>query len=118
MTVKADSDSTLDKHSADIVKFSATSDEMPNKLAIEKIMEFCEHESQTIGVSENVACSDKIELIRIRNGFAKNVLWLDAASAEKGLQRVCEKMQDAYPVKRVTFLYLLAEMTDCLETLT
>ena len=114
MSVNTKSTLNLSDISFNIERLSKA-DELPNRLAIESIVEYCS--IQGAEVSENVACSDKIELIKIRSGFAKDVLSLDAATAEKGIQRVCEAMKDAYPKRRVTFLYLLAETTDSLETL-
>lgn len=59
-----------------------------------------------------VACSDKSELNRIRDGFMKKKLALKDSDPdlEKALQEVCEKMGKGNKSKcRVAFYYLLAE---------
>ncbi len=59
-----------------------------------------------------VACSDKSELDRIKNGFMKKKLGLTADDAElnKALKEVCEKMGSSNKSKcRVAFYYLLVE---------
>ena len=104
----------LSEFSVDIAKYCGSEDEPLNSKAITKIVEFCDQS----GTPENVASSNKIELVRIRDGFAKNCLWLDTATAERGIKQVCEILLDAYPKRRVTFLYLLADVTDSLEKLT
>ena len=93
----------------DITKFV----EEPSLTAIAKIQEICEKNSWT----ENVPSSSKFELIRIRDGFARSYLELDSSFAEKGINKVCDAMRDTYPVRRVTFLYLLAEFTDTIRLL-
>lgn len=103
----------VSKFSVDIAKYCGSEDEPLNSQAIRKIVEICDQG----GTPENVASSDKIELVRIRDGFAKHCLSLDAATAERGIKQVCETLTDAYPKSRVTFLYLLAEVTDSLENL-
>ena len=99
--------------SVDIAKYCGSEDSPPNSQAIAKIVEFCD---QT-GASVNVADSDKIELIRIRDGFAKDCLCLDSGTAERAIKQVSNTLRDAYPKSRVTFLYLLAFATDSVEKL-
>ena len=88
----------------DIAKFV----EQPNMTTIMKIEEYC----QATDSPASVSTSNKFELIRIRDGFARDNLELDSVVAEKGINRVCDIMIDAYPKWRVTFFYLLAEVTD------
>ena len=58
-----------------------------------------------------VACADKAERDRVRDGFLKKKLALNNSDAEldKAVIEVCEKMKADRDKSRVTFYYLLAE---------
>jgi Protein of unknown function (DUF2853) len=58
-----------------------------------------------------VACSDKAERDRVRNGFLKKKLALTDSDAEldKAIMETCEKMKADRDKSRVAFYYLLAE---------
>jgi hypothetical protein len=58
-----------------------------------------------------VACADKAERDRVRDGFLKKKLALNNSDAEldKAVVEVCEKMKADRDKSRVTFYYLLAE---------
>jgi len=99
----------VEKHVLNIRKFV----EEPSLAVITKIQTYC----NANGCSENVPCSSKIELIQIRDRFARDFLGLGSSCGEIGIKKVCHAMRDAYPVRRVTFLYLLAEFTDSIERL-
>lgn len=83
----------------------------PNLRAIAEIQDYCDKN----GCPESVPYSNKIELIHIRDGFASKVLGLSPELSEHAIQKVCHTMRDTYPVRRVTFLYLLAEYTGTIE---
>jgi hypothetical protein len=57
-----------------------------------------------------VACGDKAERDRVRNGFLKKKLALTQSDGEldKAIIDVCEKMKAERDKPRVTFYYLLA----------
>ena len=61
-----------------------------------------------------VACGDKAERDRVRDGFLKKKLALTASDAEldKAIVEVCEKMKSERDKPRVTFYYLLASKFD------
>ena len=58
-----------------------------------------------------VACADKAERDRVRDGFLKKKLALNNNDAEldKAVIEVCDKMKADRDKSRVTFYYLLAE---------
>ena len=58
-----------------------------------------------------VACADKAERDRVRDGFLKKKLVLNNSDAEldKAVIEVCEKMKADRDKSRVAFYYLLAE---------
>ncbi len=58
-----------------------------------------------------VACTDPVELDRIREGFMKKKLALtdSDASLDAALKGICEHMKADRTKARVTFYYLLAE---------
>jgi hypothetical protein len=61
--------------------------------------------------SSFVACSDKAERERVRDGFLKKKLAQTESDAEldKAVVAVCERMKADRDKARVTFYYLLAE---------
>jgi len=58
-----------------------------------------------------VACSSKIELLRVRESWCKRKLGLTASDDEldKAIKEICGIMKDDARKQRVTFYYLLAE---------
>lgn len=58
-----------------------------------------------------VSCTDKSERDRVRDGFLKKKLALEAADTEldKAVTEVCGRMNADHDKSRVTFYYLLAE---------
>ena len=58
-----------------------------------------------------VACADRAERDRVRDGFLKKKLALTNSDAEldKAVMEVCEKMKADRDKSRVAFCYLLAE---------
>lgn len=101
------------EYSADIQKYTAA----VNEDAVSSIVKYC-------GIalrgkdSSLVSSSDKSELDRVRDGFAKKKLALDEAAASAGIKQVVEKMKDERRKHRVTFYYLLAEATGTMDKLT
>ena len=70
--------------------------------------------------SSTVACSDDGELVRIRDGFAKKTLGVDANHDDDAImaeiKKVCEEMKgDGAHKHRVPFYYLLAKNTGTLD---
>ncbi len=64
-----------------------------------------------------VAVTDASELKRIKAGFAKKKLGLDAEAAEAGIKAATAAMKGVRAKSRVTFYYLLAEATRTLSKL-
>ena len=58
-----------------------------------------------------MACNDKAERDRVRDGLLKKKLALTATDADldKAVMDVCEKMKADHDKSRVAFYYLLAE---------
>ena len=100
-------------YSADIQKYTSS----VNEDAVNSIVKYC-------GIalrgkdSSLVSSSDKSELDRVRDGFAKKKLELDEAAASAGISQVVDKMKGANRKHRVTFYYLLAEATGTMDKLT
>lgn len=67
--------------------------------------------------SSLVSSSDKKELDRVRDGFAKKKLELTPEQAEEGIKKVCEEMKGVRQKSRVTFYYLLARATNTMDKL-
>lgn len=68
--------------------------------------------------SSMVATSDKEEMTRIRDGYAKKKLGLsDDKAIDAALQKVADKMKGDRNKSRVCFYYLLAEETGTLGKL-
>ena len=64
-----------------------------------------------------VACTDKAERDRVRDGFLKKKLGLSLSDGDldRGIVEICQKMHDERDKLRVTFYYLLAEKYDKLS---
>jgi hypothetical protein len=56
-----------------------------------------------------VACSDPVELERVRDNFLKKKLGLATAGMEASIKSVCEHMKSDKTKARTTFYYILAE---------
>jgi hypothetical protein len=56
-----------------------------------------------------VACSDKIELERVRENFLKKKLGLSSGDMDASIKAICEAMKADKTKSRLTFYYLLAE---------
>ncbi len=65
----------------------------------------------------SVAASDPAELKTIRDGYCNINLDLDEQEAERAIEQVCEMMKEDNPKCRVTFYYLLADVTDRMHRL-
>ncbi len=63
-----------------------------------------------------VACSDKLELGRVRENFLKKKLGLDG-DLDGAIKAVCTTMKPARDKSRLTFYYLLAEHFEKLDAL-
>lgn len=67
--------------------------------------------------SSTVSGSDAKELATVRDGFAAKKLRLDAAAADTAIQAVLTRMRADRRKSRVTFYYLLAEVSGTLDRL-
>ena len=67
--------------------------------------------------SSLVSATDSTELATVRDGFAAKKLGLSAEAADAGIQKVVAKMKDTRQKSRVTFYYLLAEVTGTMDKL-
>lgn len=97
---------------ADVQKFAPKAD----AAVVDAIVKYCGIALRNKD-SSLVSASDKAELERVRDGFAKKKLELDAAAAEAGIAKVCDTMKGVNQKSRVTFYYLLAEATGTLGKL-
>ncbi|MBT0963500.1 DUF2853 family protein [Denitromonas iodatirespirans] len=97
---------------ADVQKFAPKAD----AAVVDSIVKYCGIALRNKD-SSLVSASDKAELDRVRDGFAKKKLELDAAAAEAGIAKVCDTMKGVNQKSRVTFYYLLAEATGTLGKL-
>lgn len=92
--------------SADVKKYVSNA----NGAAIEGIVKHLGIALQSKDASF-VACGDKAERDRVRDGFLKKKLALNSSDAEldAAIMEVCEKMKADRDKSRVAFYYLLAE---------
>tara|TARA_R110001592_G_scaffold207453_1_gene458313 strand:- start:362 stop:673 length:312 start_codon:yes stop_codon:yes gene_type:complete len=102
----------MSDYSADIQKYTAA----VNEDAVKNIVKYCGIALRSTD-SSLVSSSDKSELDRVRDGFAKKKLELDPAAADAGIKQVVEKMKGERRKHRVTFYYLLAEATGTMDKL-
>ena len=93
-------------YKADIAKYTPN----VNDAAVASIVKYCGIALRSNDASM-VSSSDKSELDRVRDGFAKKKLGLDADAADAGIKKVVEQMKGERRKSRVTFYYLLAEAT-------
>ncbi|MEZ5657909.1 MAG: DUF2853 family protein [Burkholderiaceae bacterium] len=99
-------------YKADIQKY--TSD--VSDTAVANIVKYCGIALRSTDASL-VSSSDKSELDRVRDGFAKKKLGLEADAAEAGIKKVVEQMKAERRKSRVTFYYLLAQATGTMDKL-
>ncbi len=91
-------------------------DSSPNEKAVETIVKYLGIALRSRDASL-VSCSDDSELDRVRKGFAVKKLGLTPDEAAKGVAEVCEKMKGDRNKNRVTFYYLLAQVTGTMSKL-
>ena len=98
-------------YSVDVAKFV----DSPNQTGIDNIVKYCGIALRSSRDAALVSSSDKDELNRVRDGFAKKKLDLDTDAAEEGIKKVCEEMKGVNQKSRVTFYYLLAQATGTMD---
>jgi Protein of unknown function (DUF2853) len=100
-------------HTAHVRRYVADADEKQ----IASIVKYCGIALRNRD-SSFVACSDKEELGRVRDGFAKKKLGLtDDTRIDAAMAAVCATMKAERDKPRVTFYYLLAKETGTLAKL-
>jgi len=97
---------------ADVKKYASNVDEA----VVDKIVKYCGIALRNKD-SSLVSSSDKKELDRVRDGFAKKKLELEPDAAEAGIEKVCATLKGVNQKSRVTFYYLLAEATGTMDKL-
>jgi hypothetical protein len=102
----------MSQYESDIQKYSKNIDEV----AVAGIVRHLGIALQSRDASL-VACSDPVELERVRESFLKKKLGLTASDADldRAVKQICETMSDTNNKSRVTFYYLLAEKFDKLS---
>lgn len=100
-------------YTADVAKYV----DSPDQSCIDNIVKYCGIALRSSKDAALVSSSDKAELDRVRDGFAKKKLQLDSDAAEAGIQKVCEQMKGSRQKSRVTFYYLLAQHTNSTDKL-
>lgn len=103
----------MSDYAADVAKFVAS----PDQTCIDNIVKYCGIALRSSKDAALVSSSDKSELDRVRDGFAKKKLGLDADAADEGIKKVCEQMKGTRQKGRVTFYYLLAQQTNTMDKL-
>lgn len=98
-------------YAADVAKFV----DSPDQTSVDNIVKYCGIALRSSKDAALVSSSDKAELNRVRDGFAKKKLELDAEAAEAGIAKVCEQMKGVKQKSRVTFYYLLAQATNTMD---
>lgn len=96
----------------DVQKYAPAADAK----VVENIVKYCGIALRNVD-SSLVSATDKEELARVRDGFAAKKLGLDAATADGAIAKVIERMKNERRKSRVTFYYLLAEVTGTLTKL-
>jgi hypothetical protein len=99
-------------YKADIEKYTSN----VSDTAVANIVKYCGIALRSNDASM-VSTSDKSELDRVRDGFAKKKLALEPDAAEAGIKKVAEQMKGERRKSRVTFYYLLAEATGTMDKL-
>lgn len=64
-----------------------------------------------------VACSDPVELGRVRDNFLKKKLKLESGDLDGAIKTVCQTMKADRTKSRLTFYYLLAEHFEKLDAI-
>lgn len=100
-------------YTADVAKFV----DNPDQQCIDNIVKYCGIALRSSKDAALVSSSDKTELNRVRDGFAKKKLNLETEQAEDGIKKVCEQMKGTKQKSRVTFYYLLAQQTNTMDKL-
>lgn len=103
----------MSDYTADVAKYV----DSPDQTCIDNIVKYCGIALRSSRDAALVSSSDKAELDRVRDGFAKKKLQLDSDAADAGIQKVCEQMKGSRQKSRVTFYYLLAEHTGTMDKL-
>jgi energy-coupling factor transporter ATP-binding protein EcfA2 len=67
--------------------------------------------------SSLVSGTDPNELATVRDGYAAKKLGLSPEAADAGIARVLEQLKGVHRKSRVTFYYLLADVTGTLDKL-
>lgn len=98
-------------YAADVAKFV----DKPDQTSVDNIVKYCGIALRSSKDAALVSSSDKAELNRVRDGFAKKKLDLDADAADEGIKKVCEQMKGVKQKSRVTFYYLLAQATGTMD---
>jgi hypothetical protein len=98
-------------YSVDVAKFV----DSPDQTSIDNIVKYCGIALRSSRDAALVSSSDKAELGRVRDGFAKKKLDLDPDAADEGIKKVCEQMKGVKQKSRVTFYYLLAQATGTMD---
>lgn len=99
-------------HTAAVKKYV----DAPDQAVVDKIVGYCGIALRNRD-SSTVSASDEQELATVRDGFAAKKLELDAAAADAGIAKVCERMKGDNSKSRVAFYYLLAEETGTMDKL-
>jgi len=99
-------------YSADVSKYTTS----VNAAAVKAIVNYCGIALRSRD-SSLVSASDPKELATVRDGFAAKKLGLKPEAADVGIKAVAAKMKDDKSKSRVTFYYLLAEVTGTLAKL-
>ena len=102
----------MSEYVADVKKYASGVDEA----VVDNIVKYCGIALRNKD-SSLVSASDKAELDRVRDGFAKKKLELEASAAEAGIEKVCATLKGVNQKSRVTFYYLLAEATGTMDKL-
>jgi hypothetical protein len=102
----------MSDYQADVEKYEPGAD----AAVVDKIVKYCGIALRNKD-SSLVSSSDKKELDRVRDGFAKKKLELTPEAAEEGIKQVCEQMKASRAKSRVTFYYLLAKATNTMDKL-
>lgn len=88
----------------DVIKYDPDAD----TAVVQKIVNHCGIALKNVD-SSLVSCSDQAEKDRVRDGFCAKKLGMDADTAGKAVDAVCEEMKASNRKSRVTFYYLLAK---------
>jgi len=98
-------------YAADVAKYV----DSPDQTAVDNIVKYCGIALRSSKDAALVSSSDKAELDRVRDGFAKKKLGLEPDAADEGIKKVCEELKGVKQKSRVTFYYLLARATNTMD---